>query len=879
MIAGNRKFVRRCAALASPSRKPDVGLAMNASHTARAHRRHVHGGRVAAVLGPTNTGKTHFAIERMLAHRSGMIGLPLRLLAREVFDRIVRIKGAPAAALVTGEEKIVPPDARYFVCTVEAMPLDLHAAFLAIDEIQLCADPERGHVFTDRLLHARGEEETLFLGAETMRGTIQRFVPEAHFIVRPRFSDLAYTGHKKLTRLPRRSAIVAFSAEDVYGIAELVRRQRGGAAVVLGALSPRTRNAQVALYQSGEVDFLVATDAIGMGLNMDVDHVAFAALEKFDGVGVRPLRPEETGQIAGRAGRHMNDGTFGVTSDAEPLEEEIASRVEGHRYDPVRILQWRNSALSFRSLDTLIESLEESPPVRGLAKARPAMDFISLRLLAAQEDIRDMAGAPAAVKTLWDACQVPDFRKLSAEEHARLVAQIYRHLMTEGALPEDWFARQISRLDDIEGDVATLSGRLAQIRTWTYATHRPGWIKDSAHWQEQTRAIEDRLSDALHEQLTLRFIDRRTAILMRRLREDDALEPVLDDSGAVAIGGEAIGKLEGFRFTPDPRADGIHGRTLRAAALKGLEGEFVARARRLARATDNDITLSEHGRLWWEGAIVGQLVRGASALEPGVSLLADDSIAVALKSSMLERVQAWLVQRIAARLQPLLALRDAADAKPGSSGALPSAARGLAYQLVEQLGSLDKQRATLPNDTRTALRALRPFGIRFARRSIFLPKLLQPDVSSLLALLWAINAGLDMIPSPPRPGITSFDADDEFDPGFIAAAGFRVVAGRAIRLDMLDRLEEQLEGAASGGSSADEAMPRLVSLLGCDRDTLEAVLAGLKWARVEVADPAGPRTVWRRISPNSRGRRARKPLPHRQIHSPFAELAMLVVAD
>jgi ATP-dependent RNA helicase SUPV3L1/SUV3 len=831
------------------------------------------------VLGPTNTGKTHFAIERMLAHKSGMIGLPLRLLAREIYDRIVRMKGAQAAALVTGEEKIVSPDARYFVCTVEAMPLDLRTAFLAIDEIQLCADPERGHVFTDRLLHARGEEETLFLGAETMRGAIQRFVPEAHFITRPRFSDLAYTGHKKLTRLPRRSAIVAFSAEDVYGIAELVRRQRGGAAVVLGALSPRTRNAQVALYQSGEVDFLVATDAIGMGLNMDVDHVAFAGLEKFDGVGVRSLRPEEIGQIAGRAGRHMNDGTFGVTSEAEPLEEETVSRVEGHRYEPVRILQWRNSALSFRSVDALIESLERPPPTRGLFKARPAMDFVSLRLLADQDDIRDMAGAPSAVKTLWDTCQLPDFRKLSAEEHVKLVAQIYCHLMTDGALPDDWFARQISRLDDIEGDVATLSGRLAQIRTWTYATHRPGWIADSAHWQDQTRAIEDRLSDALHEQLTLRFIDRRTAILMRRLRDDDVLDLVLDESGAVAIGGEIIGKLEGFRFTPDPRAEGIHGRTLRAAALKGLEGELAARARRLSRALDADITLSEHGRLWWEGAIVGQLARGSNALEPGVALLADDSIAAALKSATLERLNAWLKQCIAARLEPLLALRTAADAKPGSQGALPAAARGLAYQLLERLGALDMKQATLPDNQRTAIRALRPFGVHIARRSIYLPRLLRPDAASLLALLWAVQAQLEKIPSPPTPGITSFDADETTNADFIGAAGFRIAGSRAIRLDMLDRLEEQLEAATNNGISADEIFPRLASLLGCDRATLDAVLAALNWSRVDVADPAAPRVVWRQGVGTRRARKLGQAPRRRDVLSPFADLAILVAAD
>jgi ATP-dependent RNA helicase SUPV3L1/SUV3 len=834
---------------------------------------------VAAVLGPTNTGKTHFAIERMLAHRSGMIGLPLRLLAREIYDRIVRIKGAGATALVTGEEKIVPADARYFVCTVEAMPLDLRCAFLAIDEIQLCADAERGHVFTDRLLHARGEEETLFLGAETMRGAIQRFVPEAHFITRPRFSDLAYTGPKKLTRLPRRSAIVGFSAEDVYGIAELVRRQRGGAAVVLGALSPRTRNAQVALYQSGEVDFLVATDAIGMGLNMDVDHVAFAALEKFDGVGVRPLRPEEIGQIAGRAGRHMNDGTFGVTSDAEPLEEDVVARVESHRYEPARVLQWRNSSLSFRSMEALIETLETPPPSRGLARARPAMDYISLRLLAAQTEFRDLACTPGAVKTLWDTCQLPDFRKLSAEEHVSLVAQIYRHLMLDGALPEDWFARQIARLDDNEGDVATLSGRLAQIRTWTYAAHRPGWVEDAAHWQEQTRAIEDRLSDALHEQLTLRFIDRRTAVLMRRLRDDDALDLALDDSGAVAIGGEIVGKLEGFRFTPDPRAEGVHGRTLRAAALKGLEGEMVARIRRMARATDAEITLSEHGRLWWEGAIVGHLVHGPTALEPGVAFVADESIAPAMRAAALERLQTWVAQRIALRLEPLLALRKAADAPAGEHRALPSAARGLAYQLVEQMGSLDMASATLPDDPRAATRALRRFGVQFARRSIYLPKLLRPEAASLLALLWAVHAKVERIPAPPAPGITSFDPGDTSNPRFLAAAGFRIVAGRAIRLDMLDRLEEQLGAAATSGQSADEAFPKLVSLLGCDRGTLEGVLTALHWSRVDVADPVAPRTVWRQKVVRSKHRRNGTSERQRETPSPFDDLAILVAAD
>jgi ATP-dependent RNA helicase SUPV3L1/SUV3 len=841
------------------------------------------GARVGAVLGPTNTGKTHYAIERMLAHRSGMIGLPLRLLAREIYDRICRIKGAPVCALITGEEKIVPPDARYFVCTVEAMPLDLRVSFLAVDEIQLCADPERGHIFTDRLLNARGEDETLFMGADTMRGAIQRFVPEAHFITRPRFSDLAYTGHKKLTRLPRRSAIVAFSTEDVYGIADLVRRQRGGAAVVLGALSPRTRNAQVALYQSGDVDFLVATDAIGMGINMDVDHVAFSALEKFDGVGIRPLRPEEIGQIAGRAGRHMNDGTFGVTAEAEPLDDEVVARVEGHRYEPVRVLQYRNSALHFHSLDALIASLDEPPPARGLVKARPAIDFASLRIMAAHEEIAAMARGPAAVRRLWDACQLPDFRKLNVDEHVKLVAQIYRYLMSdEGVLPEEWFARQVARLDNIEGDVATLSGRLAQIRTWTYATHRPGWVKDAAHWQEQTRAVEDRLSDALHEQLTQRFIDRRTSVLMRSLREDDFLALTLDDSGAVSISGEAIGKLEGFRFTPDARAEGIHGRTLRAAALKALEGEFHARTRRLAEALDTAIALSEHGKLWWEGSIVGHLEAGASALAPRVIVNADEQLAGDLRARVQKRLDDWLSARIAAKLQPLILLRDAADARPGTKDAVPAAARGLAYQLCENFGSLDRKQATLPPDERAAIRELRPFGVRFARRSIYLPKLIRPDAASLLALLWGVKTRLEQIPPPPNAGITSFEYDASQPHGFLAAAGFRVIGKRAIRIDMLDRLEQELETAAAAGTTADSAIPKLVSLIGSDNATLTDVLSRLGWRRVEVAAAETPQTVWRHNFSQKQPRRKQKhhrphkPKPEPRKDSPFARLAELV---
>jgi ATP-dependent RNA helicase SUPV3L1/SUV3 len=829
--------------------------------------------KVTAVLGPTNTGKTFFAIERMLAHKSGMIGLPLRLLAREVYDRIVKLRPAGEVALITGEEKIVPKNARFFVCTVEAMPLDIPVACLVIDEIQLCADPERGHVFTDRLLHARGEEETMLLGGDTMRGIIQHFVPKAWFVSRTRFSDLAYTGGKKLTRLPRRSAVVGFSAEDVYGIAEVIRRQRGGAAVVLGALSPRTRNAQVALYQSGDVDFLVATDAIGMGLNMDVDHVAFAARDKFDGARMRPLRPDEIGQIAGRAGRYMNDGTFGVTGDCEPFEDELVQRVETHRYDPVRVLQWRNGSLDFRSLTTLNDSLDAPPPERGLTRARPASDAVALKFLSADDEIKAIATSREVVGKLWDVCQLPDFRKLSADEHVKLVRSIFLFITGEGhVIPDDWLARQIARADVTEGDVATLSGRLAQIRTYTYAAHRQGWTRDGAHWQGITRAVEDRLSDALHERLTQRFIDRRTSVLMKHLRDDEFASLALDEAGGVSIGGEAIGKLEGFRFVPDPRAVGIHGRTLRAAALKGLESEIAARSSALAQAEDAAITLSEHGKLWWDGAIVGRLVAGSSALAPTIQMLADAHVKT---EGLQTRLQTWLAARIAARLGPLLALRDAADARTGTQGALPGEARGIAHSLAENFATLDRASLPLPDKLGPQIRALRPFGVWFGRRNVYLPKLLRPDAAALLTLLWGVWTRKDAPPAPPAPGLTSFAVDKGRETVSLHAAGFAVMGGRAIRFDMLDRLEDELEQALSSGTDAETVLTKLVSLLGSSKEEARDVLVALGWREVAVA-VAKP--VWRRMKENPRRpdrAKPRKPEPPPDPLSPFAGLAVL----
>src|SRR5947209_5410692 len=559
------------------------------------------GAGVTAVLGPTNTGKTHLAIDRMLGHSSGIIGLPLRLLAREVYNTISQRVGVDAVALVTGEEKVKPPSPRYWVSTVEAMPRDLDVAFVAIDEVQLAADLERGHVFTDRMLNRRGREETLVLGAQTVRPMVERLLPGAHVLTRPRLSQLSFAGEKKITRLPRRTAIVAFSADEVYAIAELIRRQRGGAAVVLGSLSPRTRNAQVALYQSGDVDYLVATDAIGMGLNLDVDHVAFASDRKFDGYQFRRLGPAELAQIAGRAGRASRDGTFGTTGRCPPFETDLVQALESHRFESVKVLQWRNTELEFSSLGALQASLAANPVEAGLTRAPVGEDLLVLEHAARDPEVRALATNARDIERLWEVCQVPDYRKIAPATHAELVVTLYGFLIGEGSIPTDWFARQVAQADRSDGDIDTLSTRIAHIRTWTFAANRADWLADPEHWQAITRAIEDKLSDALHERLIERFVDRRTSALVRRLRENTMLETDISKTGEVFVEGHVIGRLAGFQFAADAAAAGPEAKALRAAALKALAGEIDGRAHRLQGAADDQFVLASDGASRWTG--------------------------------------------------------------------------------------------------------------------------------------------------------------------------------------------------------------------------------------------------------------------------------------
>ena len=822
--------------------------------------------RVTAVLGPTNTGKTHLAVERMLGYRSGMIGLPLRLLAREVYDRVAARAGPRAVALITGEEKIIPETARYFVCTVESMPLERPVAFLAVDEIQLCADDQRGHVFTERLLHARGREETMFLGAETIRPLIRRLAPGVAFVTRPRFSTLAHTAPRKLTRLPPRSVVVTFSAGDVYALAETLRRQCGGAAVVLGALSPRTRNAQVALYQAGEVDYLVATDAIGMGLNMDVDHVAFAARRKFDGRCQRDLTNAEVAQIAGRAGRHMNDGSFGVTADAEPFAPDVIEAVEEHRFEDLKNLNWRNHRLEFSSLAALIHSLDAPPPARGLIRAPDAEDSAALKALARSAAITKLARHPDAVRRLWEVCRIPDYRKVLADAHVALLGRIYRHLMAgDGRLPVDWVAPRVTRLDRVDGDIDTLVGRIAHIRTWTYISHCQGWLPDSAHWQGVTRAIEDRLSDALHDRLTQRFVDRRTAVLLRGMKRDDTLCTEVAKDGEVSVEGHFIGWLEGFRFRADQASAPLEGKALEAAARRALKHEIARRVSRLVEDRDGVFAVDDRARLSWRGAAVARLTAGPAVAEPRIEFLASALLTATATARVSRRLDAWLAGYIEKRTRPLARLGEASLSGP---------ARGLAYQLIERLGSMPRRLASreikaLTLEDRAALSRL---GVRIGRQAVFLPAMLGPAPRAARALLWAVHAGSDRTPPTPLGEALSMPFDSTVPNAFYQAIGYRRAGPVALRLDAVERILARAGKLLRGGPFAPTSP--MAALAGCDLAGFGAVLSGLGY-RAEAPDAQG--VVFYGAPSRSRhhGRRRRETA---NPCSPFAKLASLRVS-
>jgi ATP-dependent RNA helicase SUPV3L1/SUV3 len=674
------------------------------------------------------------------------------------------------------------------VCTVEAMPLDVPVECVAIDEIQVATDFDRGHVFTNRILHARGISETLLLGSATMTPIIRALLPGVEVIHRPRFSELLYAGSKKISRQPKRSAIVAFSASQVYAIAELIRRERGGAAVVMGALSPRTRNAQVEMYQNGDVDFLVATDAIGMGLNLDVHHVAFADDHKFDGHQTRPLTPAEFGQIAGRAGRHMHNGTFGVTGNAAEFEEELIKQLETHDFEPVRVIQWRNHELDFRSIPDLRASLDRVSGVKALTRVPIATDQHALEFTA-----RNEAGALAtsedAVRLLWEVCATPDYRDISPAQHGEIITRIYTDLRKHRYVDADWIAEQVRFCDNVTGDIDTLSNRIKQIRTWTFVANRKNWLEDPTHWREKTRDIEDRLSDALHERLTQRFVDRRTSVLMRHLRDKHMVSPEINDRGEVSLEGHVIGSIEGFRFTLQ-RSEGGDARGVAAAAAQVVAPEIAKRAERVAGAPNEEFVLATDGYVRWRGQVVANLAEGEQLFTPRLIILADESLTGPDLEKVQDRLNLWLRHLVNTQLETVLSLEAPAD--------LEGTARGLAYRLYENLGILPRSAVAdevkgLDQDVRGKLRKL---GVKFGAYHIYVPQSLKPAPRELALILYALKhggvrqPGITELPHIVLSGRTSFLIDPQVNTKLYELAGFKVAGRRAVRVDILERLAD-----------------------------------------------------------------------------------------
>ena len=824
---------------------------------------------VRAILGPTNTGKTHLAIERMCAHSSGVIGFPLRLLAREVYDRVVAMKGEKQVALLTGEERIVPAQARYFLCTAESMPVGNEGeeqrdfAFAALDEAQLGIDPERGHVFTDRMLRARGREETLILGSDTLKPLVRELLPDAEIISRPRFSTLRYAGKVKLSRLQPRSAVVAFSAEQVYAIAEMLRRFKGGAAVVMGALSPATRNAQVAMFQRGEVDYLVATDAIGMGLNMDVAHVAFAGLEKFDGRRDRRLTIAEMAQIAGRAGRHQKDGSFGTlglgAEEGASFSDEEISAIEEHRFRPLDSLYWRNAELDFTDVRTLIASLEVRSDDPVLRSAPQAIDLAVLKLIA--EDPAVIVKRGPAARRLWAACGLPDFRKVGPMHHARMVRRLFSYIGEGGHVPHEWFAAEVARLDNVSGDIEALADRLAGVRSWAYIAHRGDWLKEPAKWAERTREVESRLSDALHERLTQRFVDRRTAVLVRDIgaRGADALPVTVAADGEVSVGPEPIGHLAGFEFRVDPSARLADKRLLLAAAERRLGEELDRRAMTLIEAADDafELLVEDSGAIAvaWSGHVLARLAAGRSLLEPALrTARALDRLSAQSRAALRTRLERWLEAQIVRHLASLRTLAAIASERSASAGV-----RAIAAMLADAGGVLPRKAmlsaiSHLEHGDRQALHKLR---VRLGPLDVFVPPLLKPSAQYWRAALLAVRGNQPMPALPPAGAATlAGDADPRG-----AALAFRRIGREWLRIDLADRLASHARHVRSsgGGEPVDAA---LATSLGLSEDAVERLMGEVGFTR------AGDAWRWR----GRRGPRGDRPAA--ASHA-FAELAKL----
>ena len=782
--------------------------------------------QIISVLGPTNTGKTHFAVERMLQFETGVIGFPLRLLAREVYDNCVKKLGSNRVALITGEEKIIPPTANYYLCTVESMPLDLNFEFVAIDEIQMCADPERGHIFTDRLLNYRGDKLTMFLGADTMKNIISNLVPSSEFVYRDRLSKLIYTGYKKISRIQPRSAIVAFSVDEVYALAEFIRRQRGGAAIVMGSLSPKTRNAQVDLYQSGDVDFLVATDAIGMGINMSIDHVSFSNLRKYDGKKIRGLRNTEIGQISGRAGRYKNDGSFGITGDCEALTSEQIEKLENHKFDSVINIYWRNSSLDFSSIKKFIESLNKPPSIPNLLRNRELIDENMFKFLTTEKSQLKINNEENHISKLWECCQIPDFTKSSYNEHMEIVTSVFNFLTSDKQkITNDWMKKQVSNLDNLIGNIDAIANRISHVRTWSYVANKRNWVENNDYWIAKTKDIEDKLSDRLHEELSKSFVDKRISILSRGLKQDIQHEAKISENNEIIMDGQLVGKINGLKIILDYTSNALQTdiRSIKKAARNGAALELKKRIEEII-ASPEHFSLKKDKNIYWKEKIIGKIYPGKNYLNPDVKILVDESVELQDQQRISSSLSNWLKLEKQNLLQDLIKIENSQYEN--------RFIRGLCYQLFENNGVLKRENVNeivkqINKEDRSILRKL---GIKIGRYHIYQPRMVKPAAVIFKTILWNCFHNLSDNKSPAF-GLNFVKNFSNHDKEYLLICGFETFDNYIIRIDILERLFLKIISLSKNGLF--ELTSDILNLLGSTKEDFKELMKKMNYNYIE----------------------------------------------
>jgi len=782
--------------------------------------------QIISVLGPTNTGKTHFAVERMLQFETGVIGFPLRLLAREVYDNCVKKLGSNRVALITGEEKIIPPTANYYLCTVESMPLDLNFEFVAIDEIQMCADPERGHIFTDRLLNYRGDKLTMFLGADTMKNIISNLVPSSEFVYRDRLSKLIYTGYKKISRIQPRSAIVAFSVDEVYALAEFIRRQRGGAAIVMGSLSPKTRNAQVDLYQSGDVDFLVATDAIGMGINMNIDHVSFSNLRKYDGKKIRGLRNTEIGQISGRAGRYKNDGSFGITGDCEALTSEQIEKLENHKFDSVVNIYWRNSSLDFSSIKKFIESLNKPPSIPNLLRNRELIDENMFKFLTTEKSQLKINNEENHISKLWECCQIPDFTKSSYNEHMEIVTSVFNFLTSDKEkITNDWMKKQVSNLDNLIGNIDAIANRISHVRTWSYVANKRNWVENNDYWIAKTKDIEDKLSDRLHEELSKSFVDKRISILSRGLKQDIQHEAKISKNNEIIMEGQLVGKINGLKIILDYTSNALQTdiRSIKKAARNGAALELKKRIEEII-ASPEHFSLKKDKNIYWKEKIIGKIYPGKNYLNPDVKILVDESVELQDQQRISSSLSDWLKLEKQNLLQDLIKIENSQYEN--------RFIRGLCYQLFENNGVLKRENVNeivkqINKEDRSILRKL---GIKIGRYHIYQPRMVKPAAVNFKTILWNCFHNLSDNKSPAF-GLNFVKNFTNQDKEYLLICGFETFDNYIIRIDILERLFLKIISLSKNGLF--KLTSDILNLLGSTKEDFKELMKKMNYNYIE----------------------------------------------